>query len=126
MQDHRLSDTFKKMIGDIDVFPSHGYCELHVEGKWVHVSPAYDLATCQKKGFVPVDWDGENDAKDSSHDIYGNPHIVHIKDHGCSDDLNYDELMSYYKEWVAGLGIDWDELKNTGENVRKSKGWGVG
>ena len=126
VQDHRLSDTFKKMIGDIDVFPGHGYTELYVNGKWIHVSPAYDIAICQKNGFVPVDWDGENDAKDSTHDVEGNLHIVHVNDHGCSADFDYDELMGYYKEWVAGLGIDWDELKNKGEEVRQSKGWGEG
>ena len=83
-------------------------------------SPAYDLATCQKNGFVPVDWDGENDAKAQPYDVNGNLHIVHINDHDCSDDLNYDELMGYYKEWVAGLGIDWDELRNKGEAIRQS------
>jgi len=126
VQDHRLSDTFKKMIGDIDVFPGHGYCELYVNGKWVHVSPAYDLATCQKNGFVPVDWDGENDAKDSPYDVNGNLHIVHINDHGCSDDFSYDELMGYYMEWVAGLGVDWNELKNKGESIRQTRSWGEG
>ena len=126
VNDHQLSESFKQMIGGINVFPFHGYAELFIDGRWVHASPAYDLATCRRKRFVPVDFDGVSDAKDSRYTEDGEPHIEHIEYHGPYEDFPWDEIQSYYKEWAARLGIAWDELKGAGEQVRQSKSWGEG
>jgi len=124
VHDHLLSESFKAMIGGINVFPFHGYAELYVNGRWLHVSPAYDLETCTRKRFVPVDFDGAGDAKDSPYDLDGNPHIEHVHDHGPYDDFPWDEILGYYKAWAARLGIEWEELKAAGERIRQSKSWG--
>ena len=126
VHDHQLSESFKEMIGGINVFPFHGFAELFIDGRWVHASPAYDLATCRRKRFVPVDFDGVNDAKDSRYTEDGEPHIEHIEYHGPYEDFPWDEIQSYYKGWAARLGIAWDELKGAGEQVRQSKSWGEG
>ena len=123
--DNQLSENFKQMIGGVNVFPFHGFAELYVDGRWVHASPAYDIATCRRKGFVPVDFDGVNDAKDSRYTENGEPHIEHLQYHGPYDDFPWEELLDYYKKWAAKtLGIAWDDLKEAGEKVRKSKSWG--
>jgi len=124
VRDHQLADSFKQMIGGVDVLPSHGYAELSVNGRWVHVSPAYDTATCRRKGFVPVEFDGANDAKDSTHTEAGERHVEHIKDHGTFDDFPWEEIRRHSAEWAAELGLDLDSLKNTGEEIRHGKGWG--
>jgi transglutaminase-like putative cysteine protease len=126
VHDHLLSDSFRQMIGGINVFPFHGYAELFIDGKWVHASPAYDSKTCQRKRFIPVEFDGVNDAKDSPYDEDGRPHIEHVNDHGTYDDLPWDEIRNYYREWVAQLGLDWDALQAMGEQVRQSKSYGEG
>ena len=121
VRDHRLSPIFKKLIGGVDQFPFHGYAELFINGRWVHVSPAYDLGICQRKRFVPVDFDGENDAKDSPYDLDGRLHIEHLQHHGPYAVFPWEEALGYYKDWVAQLGLDWDEFKNTGERIRQNK-----
>ena len=110
VRDHLLSDKFRKMIGGDNLLIQHGYAELYIGGKWVHVSPAYDLETCRKAGFIPVDFDGVNDAKDSAYDQEGKPHIEHIKDHGHFDDFPWDYIKSYQREWVARIGREWTEF----------------
>lgn len=124
VHDRQLSESFKQMIGGVDVFPFHGYTELFIDGRWVHASPAYDLGTCRRKGFIPVDFDGIRDAKDSQYTESGEPHIEHVDDHGPYEDFPWDEILGYYKGWAARLGIDWEELKGAGEQVRQSKSWG--
>ncbi len=124
VHDHLLSDSFRRMIGGVNTFPFHGFAELYIDGRWIHASPAYDLKTCCRKRFVPVDFDGINHAKDSPYDQDGKPHIEHLKYHGPYEDFPWDEISNYYKEWAALLGIDWDKLKNAGEQVRQSKSWG--
>ena len=124
VRDHLLSDKFKEMIGGVNVFPHHGYAELFIQGRWIHVSPAYDLATCGKNRFVPVEFDGMNDARDSRFDEDGRPHMEHVEDHGPYADLPWEDMQAHYKKWVAQLGLDWDELKETGERVRQGRSWG--
>lgn len=116
VRDHLLSDKFRAMIGGDNLLIQHGYAELRLGGKWVHVSPAYDLKTCQKAGFVPVEFDGVNDAKDSAYNREGKPHIEHVKDHGHFDDFPWDYIRSYQHEWVEQIGREWNEFTN---NVKK-------
>ena len=115
VRDHMLSEKFRKMIGGDNLLIQHGYAELYLGGKWVHASPAYDLETCQKAGFVPVDFDGVNDAKDSAYNPEGKPHIEHVKDHGHFDDFPFDYIRQYQREWVARIGREWNEYL---DNVR--------
>ncbi len=116
IRDHLLSEKFREMVGGDNLLIQHGYVEMYIDGKWVHASPGYDLATCQKGGFVPVDFDGVNDAKDSPCDREGRPHIEHVKDHGHYADFPWDEIVRYRKEWVARIGREWVEFT---ENVRR-------
>ena len=101
--------------------PLHGFAELYIGDRWVHASPAYDLATCQKKGFIPVEFDGVKDAKDSECTKDGQPHMKHIKYHGPYEDLPLDEIYSYYREWIAQMGMSWDDFKGASEEIRKRK-----
>jgi transglutaminase-like putative cysteine protease len=110
VRDHLLSQKFRDMIGGDNLLIQHGYAELCLGGKWVHASPAYDLDTCQKAGFVPVDFDGVNDAKDSAYDQEGRPHIEHVKDHGHFVDFPLDYVREYQREWVARIGREWNEF----------------
>ena len=118
IRDHLLSDKFRQMVGGDNLLIQHGYVELYIDGKWLHVSPAYDLATCDKGGFVPVDFDGTSDAKDSPLNKEGNPHIEHVKDHGNFDDYPWDFIESYRREWVIRIGREWNEYT---ENVKNHK-----
>jgi transglutaminase-like putative cysteine protease len=110
VRDHLLSEKFRKMIGGDNLLIQHGYAELYIDGKWVHASPAYDLETCQKAGFMPVDFDGVNDAKDSAYNREGKPHIEHVKDHGHFDNFPFDFIRRYQQEWVARIGREWTEF----------------
>jgi hypothetical protein len=123
VEDYQLSESFKKMIGGVNIMPFHGFAELYVNGRWVHVSPAYDAATCQKKGFIPVEFDGVKDAKDSEYTKAGKPHMKHIRYHGPYADLPLDEIYSYYQEWIAKMGMVWDSFKEASEEIRKRKSY---
>ena len=116
IRDHQMSEKFRTMIGGDNVIITHGYAELYVGGKWVHASPVYDLESCQKAGFVPVEFDGVNDAKDSAYNREGERHIEHIKDHGHFDDLPFEYMRKYAQEWVTQIGREWEEFW---DNVKK-------
>ena len=110
IRDHLLSPKFRAMIGGGNLIVTHGYIELHINGKWVHACPSYDLETCRKGGFVPVEFDGVNDAKDSAYNREGKPHIEYVKDHGTFEDFPFDWIMSYRQEWIAQMGRELNEF----------------
>jgi hypothetical protein len=109
VRDHLLSRKFRAMIGGDNLLIQHGYTQLYLDGKWVHASPAYDLDTCNKMGFVPVEFDGIHDARDSAFNQEGKPHMECVKDHGTYDDFPWDFILSYRQEWVVKIGREWGE-----------------
>jgi transglutaminase-like putative cysteine protease len=116
VRDHLLSPRFREMIGGDNLLIQHGYAELYVNGKWLHVSPAYDLDTCNKAGFAPVDFDGMSDARDPAYDQEGRRHIEHVKDHGHFGDFPLDYVREYQREWVSRIGREWNEFT---DNVKR-------
>lgn len=118
MRDHLLSKKFRAMIGGDNLLIQHGYAQLYIDGKWVHASPAYDLGTCNKMSFVPVEFDGIHDARDSAFNQRGKPHMELVKDHGTYADFPWDFILSYRQEWVAGIGREWSEYT---DNVARHK-----
>ena len=113
VRDYRLSEKFRRMLGGNNWLPQHGYVEIYIDGEWFHACPAYDLDTCRKHGFVPVEFDGTCDVKDPPFNVEGNPHIEHVRDHGCFADLPWDWMFEYRRKWVDGMGTDWKEFMQT-------------
>ena len=84
------------------------------------------MATCKLKAFVPADFDREYDAKDSPHNVKGEPHIEHVEYHGHCDDFPWDEVRDYYKKWLAGMGLDYAEMAKADDRIRQKKLKGKG
>ena len=118
IRDHLLSRKFRAMIGGDNLLIQHGYTRLYLDGRWVHASTAYDLGTCNKMGFVPVEFDGIHDAPDSAFNQRGEPHTELVKDHGTYDDFPWDFILSYRQEWVLNIGREWGEYI---DNVSRHK-----
>ncbi len=89
---HRLSEKLTKLWGT-NLMAGHCFSELYLNGKWVKATPALDLRTCTIHGFIPVEFDGENDAMLPSHDKWGNPHVEYVNDHGTFDHFPYEHIM---------------------------------
>jgi transglutaminase-like putative cysteine protease len=100
-----ISDRVRRGMGT-DMFVFHGYSEVLVDGVWLKVTPAFDLALTEDKGFIPVDFDGNSDAVLHETDSLGNPHFEYILDRGTYADVPYTEIctawMDAYKdgEWA--------------------------
>jgi transglutaminase-like putative cysteine protease len=75
-----------------DIFPWHGYAELQLDGKWVKATPAFDIKMCQEQRLVPVEFDGQNDAKFPPYNLDGRKHIEYLLDRGPFDDVPLDEI----------------------------------
>jgi transglutaminase-like putative cysteine protease len=80
-----------------DLFLWHGYNELHIDGKWVKVTPTFDIKMCRENQIVPVEFDGKKDSVFHSHTLDGRLHIEYIRDHGHYRDVPLDKIVDCYR-----------------------------
>lgn len=90
---HKMPAELKAQTG-IKEFPSHGYTQLFVNGRWMSVTPAFDRALCERIGVPSCDFDGEHDAVLAPVDASGNPYVEYIEKYGPHADLPF--------EWLHG------------------------
>ncbi len=114
IRDHLLSYKFRKIIGGGNLLIYHGYAELRIDGRWVHASPAVDAEACRQNGFVPVEFDGVNDFKDSEYNKKGRKHIEWVQDRGTYEDFPWDEIRAAAQEFWAKLGKSFEEAVGKG------------
>jgi transglutaminase-like putative cysteine protease len=118
IRNHLVPDKLKEIMGT-NLFPTHGYAGLYVEGKWVKATPAFDLKMCQRIGIIPVEFDGKHDAMFHSHNLDGKLHIEYVKDHGHFDDLPFDTIIDLR---IQALGADFFQRMRQAIEARKARG----
>jgi transglutaminase-like putative cysteine protease len=95
IRNHLLPKRMGTML-EGNILPEHGYSELYIHDRWIKATPAFNLEMCQKNRIIPVEFDGENDAKFHSHNQDGRLHIEYVMDRGPYDDVPLDAI----REWL--------------------------
>jgi len=65
-----------------DVFYWHGYTSVHLEGRWVKATPAFNIELCDKFGFLPLEFDGRHDSLYHPFDREGKKHMEYVNERG--------------------------------------------
>lgn len=84
----------KKLGTDLLVF--HGYTELHLGGRWVAATPAFNRELCERLGVAPLEFDGENDSIFQAYDRQKGRFMEYVTDHGVHAGLPFDAMIA---EW---------------------------
>jgi len=108
IRNHLVSSRLLEVMGT-NLFSYHGYAELHIDGKWVKATPAFDLKMCRQNRIAPVDFDGRNHALLHSHNSDGKLHIEYVKDHGHRIDVPVEEILT---AWMQHYGAAAQERLN--------------
>lgn len=80
-----------------DLFVYHGYADLHLDGKWVKATPAFNLTLCQKFRVLPLEFDGRNDSVFHPHDADGRKHMEYVSDRGVFADVPFDDIHAEFR-----------------------------
>jgi transglutaminase-like putative cysteine protease len=113
IQNHRVPRELTAQTG-VDFFPSHGYTQLFLNGKWVSVTPAFDKELCEKTGVPVVEFDGVHDAPLAPYDLSGNPYIEYLE--------KYEPQADFPLEWLRSRVVPiWGE-KRSWLTMEESKG----
>jgi len=112
VRNHLCTERLKAMMGGTDVFYDHGYVALNLEGRWVKVTPVFNIELCDKFGVLPQEFDGRHDALFQPFDAEDRKHMEYIGDHGTFDDLPYDkvahDMATHYPQIVEKAAEELD------------------
>ena len=93
VRNHLCTPRLRALIGG-DVFYYHGYTELHVGGKWVKATPAFDRALCERFGVRPLEFDGRADSLFHAYDRAGRRHMEYLHDRGAHADVPVADIVA--------------------------------
>jgi transglutaminase-like putative cysteine protease len=108
IRNHLVSSRLLEVMGT-NLFIYHGYTELHIGGRWIKATPAFDLKMCQVKRILPVEFDGQQHALLHSRNSDGKLHIEYVRDRGHSIDVPVEEILA---AWMRHYGVAAQERLN--------------
>lgn len=97
VRNHLSSPKLLELMGT-DRFVYHGYTELHLEGRWVKATPAFNRSLCEKTNTKPLEFDGREDSLLQPLDVDGRRHMEYLVDHGTYADVPIDQMKA---AWYA-------------------------
>jgi transglutaminase-like putative cysteine protease len=90
------SPRLTELMGS-DVFTWHGYAELYLGGRWIKVTPSFNLDLCQKFRVKPLEFDGETDTLLHPFDEDGRRHMDYINDRGSFEDVPFEQIVTDFQ-----------------------------
>lgn len=99
VRNHLLSKEILDGLRGDNVMKYHGYALLHLNGKWLKATPSFDIDLCRQHNFIPVDFDGTQDAIFHRCNQEGKLHMEYVHDHGIYDEVPWDEILAS-RDWL--------------------------
>lgn len=98
VQNHLTTPELTAKMGDTDLFIYHGYTELHLEGKWVKATPAFNLSLCTRFRVKPLEFDGVNDSIFHPFDEDNRRHMEYVRERGVFADVPAEAIKRAFGE----------------------------
>lgn len=98
VRNHLQTEALRTVMGGTDLFVYHGYSSLHVDGRWVKATPAFNVELCSRFGVPPVEFDGEHDALMHAFTADGTQHMEYVRERGVFDDLPLAAILTELRD----------------------------
>ena len=102
VKNHLTTPRLAETMGT-DLFVYHGYAELHVEGKWVKATPAFNLALCKRFRVKPLEFDGREDSIFHPFDEDERRHMEYVATRGSFADVPTAEIQQAFRQLYPRL-----------------------
>jgi transglutaminase-like putative cysteine protease len=100
---NHMSTARLRSLMRTDIFYWHGYTSLHLQGKWVKATPAFNIGLCEKFRLKPLDFNGLEDSIYHPFDLEGNLHMEYLNFRGEHDDTPMEEMAQTFAEEYGDL-----------------------
>jgi transglutaminase-like putative cysteine protease len=111
IRNHLSTERMRQQM-KTDIFYWHGYTSIHLDGKWVKATPAFNIELCEKFRIKTLDFDGKNDSIYHPFDLTGNKHMEYLRYRGEYEDVPIDDIKAtFYREYIMAAdtqGADFD------------------
>jgi transglutaminase-like putative cysteine protease len=81
-----------------EVFYWHGYTSIHLDGRWVKATPAFNIELCTKFGLLPLEFDGRSDSLYHPFDQAGKRHMEYLRARGEHAEVPLDAMLATFRE----------------------------
>lgn len=102
VRNHLCTRRLRALMGK-DLFYYHGYAELHLRGRWVKATPAFDRALCDRFSVQPLEFDGTADSLFHPYDRAGRRHMEYVRHRGPRADVPAAEIIATFAREYPGL-----------------------
>jgi transglutaminase-like putative cysteine protease len=98
VRNHLQTARLREHMGGADVFIYHGYADLHVDGRWVKATPAFNAELCARFGVAPIEFDGRSDALLHQFSADGSRYMEYGTDRGVFADLPLAQILDAFRD----------------------------
>jgi transglutaminase-like putative cysteine protease len=98
VRNHLQTPRLRERMGGADLFVYHGYADLHLDGRWVKATPAFNAELCARFGVSPIAFDGRTDALLHPYAADGSAYMEYGRDRGVYADLPLDAMFAAFRE----------------------------
>jgi transglutaminase-like putative cysteine protease len=102
VRNHMTSPRLYQSIGT-DVFRWHSYADLHVEGRWVKATPAFNASLCDRLGVNVLEFDGRCDSLFQQFDRSGRRHMEYLHHRGTYMDVPFEDIVGDFRKHYPAL-----------------------
>ncbi|MCW3009824.1 MAG: transglutaminase-like [Solirubrobacterales bacterium] len=103
VRNHLTTPKLRAVMGT-DVFLYHGYTELHLDGRWVKATPAFNRSLCERANIAVLDFDGIHDSIVQPLDLAGRRHMEYLVDHGTFADVPIAQIQASWRAHYPYMG----------------------
>ncbi len=95
-----------------DLFVYHGFTEFFLNGKWLKVTPAFNIELCKKHKVIPLEFNGLEDSLFHPYSTEKQKFMEYIEYHGIYSDVPVDIIVAEWEktygkervsEWIRGF-----------------------
>ncbi|MBS0447660.1 MAG: transglutaminase family protein [Proteobacteria bacterium] len=122
VRNHLSTERMRRTM-KTDVFAWHGYADIHLGGRWLKATPAFNIELCDRFGLLPLEFDGTADSIYHPYDKSGHRHMEYLLDRGRYDDVPLARIAATFAELyppeMSGLagGLGGDFLGDVAEET---------
>ena len=106
VRNHLSTPRLSAMVGG-DIYHWHSYTDMHLDGRWVKSTPAFDRALCERLGVHALEFDGVEDSLLQEYNRAGDRHMEYLAQRGTYADVPFESIVADFERlhptWLHNL-----------------------